>query len=68
MTIERVLTEGKFVSPEGVASALESLYRDPDHLRAMSDAAYRNVTQAKYKWDRIAKQWDKLFQEVLNSE
>jgi D-inositol-3-phosphate glycosyltransferase len=68
LTIERVLTEGKIVSPEGVAASLERLYRDPDHLSAMSDAAYRNAIQPKYKWDRIAKQWDKLFQEVLNRE
>jgi D-inositol-3-phosphate glycosyltransferase len=68
LTIERVLTEGKFVSPEGVAEALERLYRNPDHLRAMSRAAYRNAKQAKYNWDRIAKRWDRLFQEVLNRE
>lgn len=66
VTIERVLTEGKLVSPEGVAFALERLYQNPAHLRAMSRAAYRNATQSKYKWDRIAKRWDKLFQEVLN--
>jgi D-inositol-3-phosphate glycosyltransferase len=68
LTIERVLTEGKFVSPEGVAAALERLYQNPAHLRAMSKAAYRNATQPKYRWDRIAKQWDKLFQEVLNGK
>jgi D-inositol-3-phosphate glycosyltransferase len=68
LTIERVLTEGKFVSPEGVAGALERLYGKPVHLRAMSKAAYRNATQAKYNWNRIAKRWDKLFQEVLGRE
>ncbi len=68
LTIERVLTEGKFVSAEGVAAALERLYSDPDHLRAMSRAAYRNATQPRYKWDRIAKQWDALFEKVLNGE
>ncbi|HEX8651186.1 MAG TPA: glycosyltransferase [Pyrinomonadaceae bacterium] len=66
LTIERVLTEGRFVSPEGVAQALERLYRDPSHLRAMSEAASRNATQPGYDWDRIAKQWDNLFQEVMN--
>jgi D-inositol-3-phosphate glycosyltransferase len=66
LTIERVLTEGRFVSPEGVAEALERLYRDPKHLRAMSKAAYRNATRPRYKWDRIAKQWDDLFEKVMN--
>lgn len=68
LTIERVQTEGRFVSPEGVAAALERLYQNPKHLRAMSRAAYRNATQSKYDWDRIAKQWDRLFQEVMNRE
>jgi glycosyltransferase involved in cell wall biosynthesis len=68
LTIERVLTEGKFVSPAGVAAALERLYQNPKHLRAMSRAAYRNATQPRYRWDRIAKQWDQLFQEVINEE
>jgi D-inositol-3-phosphate glycosyltransferase len=68
LTIERVLTEGRFVSPAGVAEALERLYKNPEHLRAMSEAAYRNATQPQYNWDRIAKQWDELFEKVMSGE
>lgn len=68
VTVERVLTEGKFVSPEGVAGALNRLYQDPKYLRAMSGAAYRNATQAKYDWKNIAAQWDALFQKLVNAD
>jgi D-inositol-3-phosphate glycosyltransferase len=66
MTTERVLTEAKLVSPEGVAESLERLYEDPKYLRAMSEAAYRNATRPEYDWDRIAEQWDALFERLLN--
>ena len=65
VTVERVLTEGKFVSPKGVAEALERLYRDPEYLREMSEAAYLNATRPEYKWKNIARQWDALFQRLL---
>jgi D-inositol-3-phosphate glycosyltransferase len=65
VTVERVLTEGKFVSPKGVAEALDRLYRDPEYLREMSEAAYLNATRPAYKWKNIARQWDALFQKLL---
>ncbi len=65
VTVERVLTEGKFVSPKGVAEALDRLYRDPEYLREMSEAAYLNATRPEYKWKNIARQWDALFQKLL---
>jgi glycosyltransferase involved in cell wall biosynthesis len=65
VTVERVLTEGKFVSPKGVAEALERLYGDPEYLRRMSAAAYLNATRPEYKWKNIAQQWDALFQKLL---
>jgi glycosyltransferase involved in cell wall biosynthesis len=67
VTVERVLTEGKFVSTRGVAEALDRLYKDPEYLRAMSEAAYRNATQPRYKWKNIARQWDSLFRKLLNA-
>ena len=67
VTVERVLTEGKFVSPKGVAEALERLYRDPEYLRVMSEAAYLNATRPEYKWKNIARQWDALFKRLLSN-
>jgi D-inositol-3-phosphate glycosyltransferase len=68
LTVERVLTEGKFVSPKGVAEALDRLYQDPEYLCAMSEAAYRNATKPEYKWENIARKWDALFQTLLRDE
>lgn len=68
LTTERVLTEAKYVSPEGVADALERLYENPGYLRAMSEAAYRNATRPEYNWNRIAEQWDELFQQLLSQQ
>ncbi len=52
------------VSAEGVAEALERLYSDPEHLRAMSAAACENATQPRYRWDAIGEQWRELLEEV----
>jgi glycosyltransferase involved in cell wall biosynthesis len=52
------------VSAEGVAAAFERLYADAGHLRAMSDAAWRNATQPRYSWDVIGEQWLELLDEV----
>ena len=66
LTNEKVLTEGQFISADGVAEALERLYEDPNYLEEMSEKAYKLVTQSKYSWKEIAKQWNSLFTEVLN--
>ncbi|HEC63693.1 hypothetical protein LCGC14_0482850 [marine sediment metagenome] len=66
LTTERILTEGRFVSPGDVAEALERLYEDPKYLEEMSNKAYKLVTQNCYSWKTIAKQWDKLFTDVLD--
>lgn len=65
LTTEGMLTEGHYVSPEGVAAALQRLYDDRALLSAMSQAAYRNATRPGYRWSAIAGQWHRLFQDVL---
>lgn len=66
LTTEGMLTEGRYVSPEGVAAALQRLYDDRELLREMSQAAYRNATRPEYRWSVIADRWHRLFQEVLD--
>jgi glycosyltransferase involved in cell wall biosynthesis len=65
LTNERILTEGKLVTPEAVADALEALYADRDLLRRMSIAAYRVAMQPDYRWAKIARRWHALFHEAL---
>jgi D-inositol-3-phosphate glycosyltransferase len=67
LTTERILTEGRLVSPEEVARALEALYRDPDLLAEMSAAAHRVATRPEYQWGQVAERWDALFREVLDT-
>lgn len=62
---ERILTEGWFVSPEGVAEALERLYEDEAFLTEMSMKAHANARKPEYSWDSIAAQWRTLFDEVI---
>lgn len=66
LTTEQILTEGKYVSPDGVAQALELLYQDPDLLMGMSKAAHENALDPRYQWDAIARRWHELFQNTLN--
>lgn len=65
ITYEKILTEGRLVTPERVADALEQLYADRDLLRRMSLAAYRVATRPDYRWDDIARRWRNLFREAL---
>ena len=48
------------VSPEGVARALESLYRDPARRQALAPPPSRRP-QPGASWDVIARQFDDLF-------
>jgi D-inositol-3-phosphate glycosyltransferase len=46
------------VEPPQVAWALERLYRDRAHRWQLAQAAHRNATSARYRWDTIAKRLD----------
>lgn len=61
------LSHAHIVSPEGVAAALERLYRGPAHRERMARAAFANATRPEYDWDVIAAQWLRLFEQVLAS-
>ena len=66
-TVDREnLVESHLVSPQGVAEALERLYRDSNHLSEMSQAAYENATFPGYSWDSVAGEWAQLFKSVLD--
>lgn len=52
------------VSAEGVAQALENLYRDPQRCRRLAQAAYETGLNPAYSWDAIAARFDALFAEL----
>ena len=48
------------VSPEGVAQALEALYRDPGRRQELARAAVSVAQNPAYSWDMVARQFDEL--------
>jgi glycosyltransferase involved in cell wall biosynthesis len=49
------------VSPDGVARALESLYRNPARRQALGAAAVAFARNPAHSWDVITRQFDDLF-------
>ena len=49
------------VSPDGVARALESLYRNPTRRQALGAAAVAFARNPAHSWDVITRQFDDLF-------
>ena len=67
-TYPGILTEGAVTTPEAVAVALNTYYNDRELLKTHAQAAHSFFTQKMFQWKTIAKQWDKLFTEVLKSK
>jgi D-inositol-3-phosphate glycosyltransferase len=52
------------VSAEGVAEALDNLYRDPQRRQQLAQAACQAALNPDYTWDAIAERFDDLFAEL----
>jgi D-inositol-3-phosphate glycosyltransferase len=59
--------EMEAISPDDVANILERLYQEPDYRRNMALAAYRRVTEPRFRWSSIASQWVALFDEIVDT-
>ena len=55
-------------SVEHLAEILADLYEDREKLDQVAQSCYERVTEAQFKWDNIADQFDGVFQEVLQDE
>jgi D-inositol-3-phosphate glycosyltransferase len=44
----------------GIVSALERLYADVDHRRAVADACYRRAADPALRWSAISEQWQNV--------
>jgi D-inositol-3-phosphate glycosyltransferase len=51
--------------PEGVAEALETMWRDTSRREAVALAGYRNAHREEYTWRAVAQRWSGLFREML---
>jgi D-inositol-3-phosphate glycosyltransferase len=65
LTNERILTEGKIVTPETVAQGLELLYQDKKLRDELAQNAYDYITSPKFNWKTISKTLDGILTEVL---
>jgi hypothetical protein len=52
-------------SSEHLVEILNNLYWDRDSLKATADSCYDRVTEERFSWDVIGKQFSGVFQEVL---
>src|SRR2546421_6758852 len=59
------LTDGHFVSPPGVALALERVYQDRAYTNSLAAAAYRNARRPEFNWSSIAEQWKSLLIDTI---
>jgi D-inositol-3-phosphate glycosyltransferase len=53
------------VSAEGVATALENLYANPQRRQQLAQAAHEAALNPDYAWDAIAERFDDLFAELV---
>lgn len=69
--IPRVIGDAGLITPEGdpaaLAAALQSLLDDEPRRRALA-AAGRARVLARYTWERVARQYHALYEEVLSAE
>jgi len=61
-----VLTTGKLVLSEDVATAITELYDNPLLYASLSKKAMNKFSDPMYSWKTIGAQWDQLFKKVLN--
>jgi len=61
------LTDGHYVSPQGVAASLQRVYEDQSYRDALAQAAYRNATRPEFNWGVAVAQWKRLFKEAIET-
>lgn len=63
---EHLLTDQWLVSYQDLAESLEALYSDKEHLRSMSEAAFKLACKDEYQWGNIAERWGRLFDDAMH--
>lgn len=65
VTLDHIMTTGRVVTPEDIATQLETLYCDEGLSTSLSMRAMNKFTSIEYSWKFIASQWDKLFTSLV---
>jgi len=64
-TYPQILTEGAMTSVDSVVEALEYYYTHPEERKSDAEKIYEFITQQKFQWKAIGRQWSDFFDKVL---
>lgn len=67
LVLDTINTEGGLVRPEEVANALDFLYKNREVTAKLGQLGMEKFSSDSYNWETIAKQWEALFDEVLDA-
>jgi D-inositol-3-phosphate glycosyltransferase len=59
-------TIGGVADKDQFVEALDLLYKDPKYRQQLAQKGYSLVSKPTFRWETIAKQFDKAFREILN--
>jgi D-inositol-3-phosphate glycosyltransferase len=62
-----IMTVGGLIRPEDMALGLDAVYQDKELYTILSDKSIEKFSKPEYSWKNISKQWDNLFDEVLDN-
>ena len=63
--VEGYRVEGKTATIESIAGSLELLYRQDEVRRNYAWAGYLHATRSTLLWSNVAREWDRIFREVV---
>jgi len=64
-TQDNIMTKGKVVTPEDVATALDKIYNNRTLYDTLSKKSFEKFNAPEYDWSNISLIWDKLFKSLL---
>jgi glycosyltransferase involved in cell wall biosynthesis len=67
MSNQKINTEGGLVHEDEVAAAFQKYYDDPLFGQAQAADMFDYIKRPEFEWANIAKQWDKLIKETLET-
>lgn len=65
VVLDRIMTTGRIVFPEDVATRFEELYTNKELYNELSKASLEKFTSKEFTWKEVASKFDKVFKEVL---
>lgn len=64
-TLDNIMTTGKLVVPEDVATAMERIYTDSNLYSVLSNNSMSKFTGKSFQWKTISEIWYSIFEKVM---